>query len=147
MLFPPGRAGGGAGPHCRVAGSYAWLRSAHGRCIGARAEAEAKIREYDGARRAYLPGSKEARAAESALADAAHALAEARGRVVPRFIDAVQAQMARLEMKGARLEANISDLPRGQWDTWGSQSFEFLFAAGEGLSAQRGSAKLPRVAK
>ena len=40
-------------------------------------------------------------------------------------------------MKGARLEANISDLPRGQWDTWGSQSFEFLFAAGEGLSAQR----------
>lgn len=40
-------------------------------------------------------------------------------------------------MKGARLEASITDLPRGQWDIWGSQSFEFLFAAGEGLSAQR----------
>ena len=105
--------------------------------LAQRAEAEAKIREYDGRDELISQARKKRDAAESALADAAHALAEARGRVIPRFIDAVQAQMARLEMKGARLEANISDLPRGQWDTWGSQSFEFLFAAGEGLSAQR----------
>ena len=105
--------------------------------LAQRAEAEAKICEYDGRDELISQARKRRDAAESALADAAHALAEARGRVIPRFIDAVQAQMARLEMKGARLEANISDLPRGQWDTWGSQSFEFLFAAGEGLSAQR----------
>lgn len=33
--FPQEELEGGAGPHCRVAGSYAWLRSTHGRCIGA----------------------------------------------------------------------------------------------------------------
>lgn len=102
-----------------------------------RAEAEAKIREYDGRDELISRAAERRDAAEAALADAACALAKARGKVVPLFIDAVQAQMARLEMKGARLEASISDLPRGQWDTWGSQSFEFLFAAGEGLSAQR----------
>ena len=105
--------------------------------LAQRAEAEAKIREYDGRDELISQARKKRDAAESALADAARALAEARGRVIPRFIDAVQAQMARLEMKGARLEASITNLPRGQWDTWGSQSFEFLFAAGEGLSAQR----------
>lgn len=102
-----------------------------------RAEAEAKIREYDGRDELISRAVERRDAAEAALADAACALAKARGKVAPLFIDAVQAQMARLEMKGARLEASISDLPRGQWDTWGSQSFEFLFAAGEGLSAQR----------
>lgn len=102
-----------------------------------RAEAEEKIREYDGRDELISRAVKRRDAAEAALSDAACALAKARGKVVPLFIDAVQAQMARLEMKGARLEASISDLPRGQWDTWGSQSFEFLFAAGEGLSAQR----------
>lgn len=102
-----------------------------------RAEAEAKIREYDGRDELISRAAERRDAAEAALADAACALAKARGKVVPLFIDAVQTQMARLEMKGARLEASISDLPRGQWDTWGSQSFEFLFAAGEGLSAQR----------
>ena len=105
--------------------------------LAQRAEAEAKIREYDGRDELISQARKKRDAAESALADAARVLAEARGRVIPRFIDAVQAQMARLEMKGARLEASITDLPRGQWDAWGSQSFEFLFAAGEGLSAQR----------
>lgn len=102
-----------------------------------RAEAEAKIREYDGRDELISRAVERRDAAEAALADAACALAKARGKVVPLFIDAVQAQMARLEMKGARLEASISDLPRGQWDIWGSQSFELLFAAGEGLSAQR----------
>lgn len=102
-----------------------------------RAEAEAKIREYDGRDELISRAAERRDAAEAALVDAACALAKARGKVVPLFIDAVQAQMARLEMKGARLEASISDLPRGQWDIWGSQSFEFLFAAGEGLSAQR----------
>ncbi len=57
--------------------------------------------------------------------------------MVPQFIDAVQAQLARLEMKGARLEAYVEDLPRANWDTWGSQSFELMFAPGGQLKPQR----------
>ena len=40
-------------------------------------------------------------------------------------------------MRGARLEAAVANLPREQWDSWGSQSFELMFAAGAQLKAQR----------
>ena len=105
--------------------------------LAQRAEAEEKIREYEGRDELIAQAHKNLEVAEGKLADAAASLAQARGRVVPRFIDAVQEQMARLEMRGARLEASIQDLPRNQWDAWGSQSFELMFAAGEGLRAQR----------
>lgn len=105
--------------------------------LAQRAEAEAKIREYEGRDELIAQAKREVDDAEAELSAAADALSRARGKVVPRFIDAVQAQMARLEMRGARLEASIEDLPRESWDTWGSQSFELMFAAGEGLKAQR----------
>ena len=105
--------------------------------LAQRAEAEAKIREYEGRDELIAQAKREVDNAEAELSAAADALSRARGKVVPRFIDAVQAQMARLEMRGARLEASIEDLPRESWDTWGSQSFERMFAAGEGLKAQR----------
>lgn len=105
--------------------------------LAQRAEAEEKIREYEGRDELIAQAQKALDTAEGTLAGAADALAQARGKVVPRFIDAVQAQMARLEMRGARLEASVQDLPRSQWDSWGSQSFELLFAAGDGLKAQR----------
>ena len=105
--------------------------------LAQRAEAEEKIREYESRDELIAQAQKELEAAEDALAGVAADLAQARSRVVPRFIDAVQAQMARLEMRGARLEASVQDLPRSQWDAWGSQSFELLFAAGDGLKAQR----------
>ncbi|MDR4016007.1 MAG: AAA family ATPase [Eggerthellaceae bacterium] len=103
--------------------------------LAQRAEAEEKIREYEGRDELIAQAQKALDTAEGTLAGAADALAQARGKVVPRFIDAVQAQMARLEMRGARLEASVQDLPRSQWDSWGSQSFELLFAAGDGLKA------------
>lgn len=105
--------------------------------LAQRAEAEAKIREYEGRDELIAQAKREVDDAEAELSAAADALSRARGKVIPRFIDAVQAQMARLEMRGARLEASIEDLPRESWDTWGSQSFELMFAAGEGLKAQR----------
>lgn len=105
--------------------------------LAQRAEAEAKIREYEGHDELIAQAKCEVDDAEAELSAAADTLSRARGKVIPRFIDAVQAQMARLEMRGARLEASIEDLPRESWDTWGSQSFELMFAAGEGLKAQR----------
>lgn len=105
--------------------------------LAQRAEAEAKIREYEGRDELIAQAESAHRAAEAELAQAACALAEARAKVIPQFIEAVQAQMARLEMRGARLEASIEDLPRESWDSWGSQAFELLFAAGDGLKAQR----------
>lgn len=105
--------------------------------LAQRAEAEAKIREYEGRDELIAQAESAHRAAEAELARAASALAQARAKVIPQFIEAVQAQMARLEMRGARLEASIEDLPRESWDSWGSQAFELLFAAGDGLKAQR----------
>lgn len=62
VRFPPGRAGGRrrtALPSCR--GLMRGFGPRMEDVLAQRAEAEAKICEYDGARRAYLPGSKEAR--------------------------------------------------------------------------------------
>ncbi len=100
-------------------------------------ESAAKIREYEGRDELIAQATQARDAAEAALAAAAAALAAARAKVIPQFIDAVQAQMARLEMKGARLEACVEDLPRASWDAWGSQSFELMFAPGGQLKPQR----------
>lgn len=102
-----------------------------------REESAAKIREYEGRDELIAAAQSALDEAEAALAKAAAELAKARGKVIPRFIEEVQAQLARLEMRGARLEAAVADLPREQWDFWGSQSFELMFAAGAQLKAQR----------
>ncbi len=102
-----------------------------------REESAAKIREYEGRDELISAAQATLDAAEGALAKAAAKLAKARGKVIPQFIEEVQAQLANLEMKGARLEASVADLPRQQWDAWGSQTFELMFAAGAQLKAQR----------
>ncbi len=102
-----------------------------------REESSAKIREYEGRDELIGAAQSALNEAEAALAKAAAELAKARGKVIPRFIEEVQAQLARLEMRGARLEAAVANLPREQWDSWGSQSFELMFAAGAQLKAQR----------
>ena len=102
-----------------------------------REESAAKIREYEGRDELIAAAQTALDEAEAALAKAAAELAKARGKVIPRFIEEVQAQLSRLEMRGARLEAAVADLPREQWDSWGSQSFELMFAAGAQLKAQR----------
>jgi DNA repair protein RecN (Recombination protein N) len=102
-----------------------------------REESAAKIREYEGRDELIAAAQTALDEAEASLAKAAAELAKARGKVIPRFIEEVQAQLSRLEMRGARLEAAVADLPREQWDSWGSQSFELMFAAGAQLKAQR----------
>lgn len=74
--------------------------------------------------------------AEKNLAECAQALAKARMNAFPQFAKAVNAQLERLEMGSAHIDGLFEDLPREKWTMWGSQSFEFTFAPGEGLRAQ-----------
>ncbi len=105
--------------------------------LSLRDESAAKVREYEGRDELIAQAARLRDAAETALAEAAASLAAARAKVVPQFIEAVQVQLRRLEMKGARLEASVEDLPRAGWDAWGSQSFELMFAPGGQLKPQR----------
>lgn len=102
-----------------------------------RDSARAQLEEYAG-RDELIAAATDARtAAEEALAQAADALVAARDAVAPRFIEAVQAQLARLEMASARLTADFEPLPREEWTAWGPQAFELMFAAGEAIRPQR----------
>ena len=74
--------------------------------------------------------------AEKNLAECAQVLAKARMNAFPQFAKAVNAQLERLEMGSAHIDGLFEDLPREKWTMWGSQSFEFTFAPGEGLRAQ-----------
>ena len=40
-------------------------------------------------------------------------------------------------MGSAKLEADLVDLPREQWDSWGPHTCEFMYAAGEAMKPQR----------
>lgn len=72
-------------------------------------------------------------AAERALVEAAHALTAARLAAAPLFAEAVSAQMARLEMGTARLDVQVSELPRAQWGAHGADSVEFLYRPGAAM--------------
>jgi DNA repair protein RecN (Recombination protein N) len=74
---------------------------------------------------------------EDALVAAASALSQARGAVVPQFEEAVCAQMARLEMGGAKLKVELTSLDRAHWTKWGSQTLDYMFVPGAGLAAQK----------
>ena len=88
-----------------------------------------------------LEAAKRARTeAEDRLVSAADALAAARGEVAPRFATTVTQQMARLEMGSASLEVALADLPREAWTKWGSQTLDYLFVPGSGLTPQKLSA-------
>lgn len=102
-----------------------------------RAESQAKLAEYEGRDELIAQARAAREAAEARLLEAAAALREARHAVVPRFLEAVQAQMARLEMGSARLEADLADLSREDWNAWGPHTFELMFAAGEQVRPQR----------
>lgn len=104
------------------------------------AEADKLIASFD-SRDELLAAALQAREeAEEHLVVAADALAAARGEVAPRFAATVTQQMARLEMGSASLEVSLQDLPREQWSRWGSQSLDYLFVPGAGLSPQKLSA-------
>lgn len=71
--------------------------------------------------------------AEAALAEAAGAYDRARAEAAPRFADAVNNVLARLEMGGASLVCTVSPLPRGQWTTAGSAAVSFEFRPGKSM--------------
>lgn len=103
-------------------------------------EAAGLISSFD-SRDELLERARSARAeAEEHLVAAADVLAAARGQVAPRFAGNVTQQMARLEMGSAALLVALDDLPRDQWSRWGSQSLEYLFSPGSGLTPQKLSA-------
>lgn len=102
-----------------------------------RAQYEERLAEYEGRDELIAQARTRLDEAEAALQKAADELKRARAGVIPEFLAQVQAQMARLEMGSAKLEAPLVDLERDQWDTWGPHTCEFLYAAGEGMKPQR----------
>ena len=72
--------------------------------------------------------------AEAALAKAAAAFDKARMAAAPEFGQQVNAQMARLEMGGAELIAQVDPLPREQWTRAGSTKVEFMYRASAGMT-------------
>ena len=75
--------------------------------------------------------------AEKKLSQTAHALSKARHKVLPSFLDAVNAQLERLEMGSAHLEGEFRDLEYEKWTKEGSQTFELLFVPAKDLKPQK----------
>ena len=102
-----------------------------------RQQSERKLAEYEGRDELIAQAKAQLQTCEEHLNAAAEELRKVRQSVLPRFLEAVQKQMARLEMGSARLEADLVDLPREQWDSWGPHTCELMFAAGEAMKPQR----------
>lgn len=100
-------------------------------------KSQMKLAEYEGRDELIEQAKQTCAKAEDALQAAAQDLRQARANVLPRFLEAVQCQMSRLEMGSARLEASLTELPRDQWDAWGPHTCELMFAAGEDMKPQR----------
>ena len=101
-----------------------------------RAEAADLVSLVDDAAERERAAQQDVDRAESALADAAAALTDARAEAAPRFAAAVTAQMGRLEMGGAELVCDLRPLERAQWTKVGPQAVEFLFRPGTGMQAR-----------
>lgn len=102
-----------------------------------REESQNKLAEYEGRDELILQAVASRDQAEQRLEHAANELREVRNAVLPRFLEAVNNQMARLEMGSAHLVARLVDLDRDQWDIWGPHSFELMYAPGEACKPQR----------
>ncbi len=75
--------------------------------------------------------------AEKKLSQTAHTLSKARHKALPSFLDAVNAQLERLEMGSAHLEGEFRDLEYEKWTKEGSQTFELLFVPAKDLKPQK----------
>lgn len=75
-------------------------------------------------------------AAEEVLARMAEVLHTARVAIAPVFAAQVTAIMGRLNMGTARLECEVTLLPRSSWTKAGPSSVEFLFCPGASLTAR-----------
>lgn len=100
-------------------------------------QSQAKLSEYEGRDELIAQVQSQKNEAEQQLQSAAHKLKLARSKAIPQFLQYVHEQMERLEMGSAKLEADLVDLPREQWDSWGPHTCEFMYAAGETMKPQR----------
>lgn len=99
-------------------------------------EAQAAIQEYSG--RDELIASLQSRIedAEIRLSHAADNLADLRAKILPQFLEAINTQLARLDMGSAYMSAEVHTLDRAQWTKQGSQTLTLLFAPGKELAPQ-----------
>lgn len=100
-------------------------------------EAKRLIESFDSCDELLARANHALSEAEDRLVTAADELAAAREAVGPRFAATVTQQMARLEMGSASLSVSLEDLPRDAWTRWGSQSLDYLFVPGAGLTPQK----------
>ncbi len=98
-----------------------------------RAEAAELVSLVDDAEARERAAKRACDQAEEELAKAAAALAEARAKAAPAFADAVSKVMSRLEMGSARLDVEITDLPRKSWTKTGPHRVEFMFRPGASM--------------
>lgn len=103
-------------------------------------EATKLIASFDSCDELLAQAHRAREEAEEHLVAAADGLAAARSQVAPRFSAAVTQQMTRLEMGSASLEVELQDLTREAWSRWGSQTLDYLFVPGAGLTPQKLSA-------
>lgn len=103
-------------------------------------EATKLIASFDSCDELLAQAHRAREEAEEHLVAAADGLAAARSQVAPRFSAAVTQQMTRLEMGSASLEVELQDLTRETWSRWGSQTLDYLFVPGAGLTPQKLSA-------
>lgn len=96
-------------------------------------ECAALVAAVDDADGAIEAAERERDAAETALAAAAKGYDEARREAAPRFAEAVNAVLARLEMGGAELLCEVEPLPREQWTRSGPDAVAFAFRAGRAM--------------
>lgn len=96
-------------------------------------ECAALVAAVDDADGAIEAAERERDAAETALAAAAKAYDEARREAAPRFAEAVNTVLARLEMGGAELLCEVEPLPREQWTRSGPDAVAFAFRAGRAM--------------
>lgn len=98
-----------------------------------RAEAAELVSLVDDAEARERAAKRACDQAEEELAKAAAALSEARSKAAPAFADAVSKVMSRLEMGRARLDVEITDLPRKNWTKTGPHRVEFMFRPSAGM--------------
>ncbi|MDJ1122105.1 DNA repair protein RecN [Olsenella sp. YH-ols2217] len=107
------------------------------RVLERKAEAEEVIEAAEGSGDAEREAEAAMAEAEERLSVAAGAVSALRRETAPGLAEAVTAQMARLEMGGARLTVEVRDLPRAQWTaSQGPTSVELLYQPGAGMVAR-----------
>ncbi len=99
-------------------------------------DAQKTIQEYSS--RDELIATLDARIAEAEvrLQQAVDELIALRARILPQFLEAINKQLARLDMGSAGVSAEVQTLERSRWTQQGPQTVALLFSPGKELTAQ-----------